>query len=1156
MTLKKLAALSVSAFLILISPGLGAYDAIAKTISAPQTAATGANLAVPGAALGLSPVAAPGAALNLAAPSLETSLPLLETALSAPAADASVSRVTPVSPVAGAGLNLDLRRRGGNTAAPAALKASKSAPKRTPVADSKAVGKALQGVYASVDAAASVGRAAPGSAHTMGVTLEDSLTGRASKSGAAALVPVAGRFGSARTGLLNRADGRYFAQPAGAESIAAAVNAADAEKLVGKEDIPGKYYGRTDFEGPAPVRFQFEINADGSYSFNWGTDGRFEGTWDYRESTFYGTHEVPGIGEVWMEIDFSDVRAWQLEAAEMVKLSVKTNLMGGESVLPVAMRKDVEHVAPTPRLSKGHTAPLPARIFATLIAALPAAVLGAPLILGGSIAGYLIAAASVGLMTMPFFGPKTSSLVRRAPGFALMALGAFTAGSAVVGLGLAALSTAPFWMGALVTLGGWGLVRFGGQPDKQYFDEEKVLTAFFGGLAAVTGVGLVALGVPGVLAAVGTVLPGVAASSWAGWALTGATWLSYPLAGMLLMHLPGWVGEGIGSAVGGLYRSVRGTLRTALSLHRDTIMRDRLATWTGKKLELNKWNFWKVAAVWAPILVAEAVMGAAAAAVGLALGAVQAPTMFLWGAVHDLWPESKLNKFLASWNRTVFFYAQGSKKAVYNRLAAPLIRAANAESMIKSWSAGAVLRLLQIGWLAYSLVATPFLYIGGFVKAFGGMNAEYDSKIHRPRSMRIDRDDSPVEKPKFDEEKPVSDVVPAGLIATALVGVPVFFFGLPLLGAPLIGAPYLALAAAIAAMPLLPAATPKWGRQVPGYAMAAFGILTMAAVPYMTLGPTGLAAAFQAFTSNAFWFGAVTALSGFGFAHNITKLAERKEGKVWNADDPEYIGAFLGSLGVLTGAGLAFAGVANGWLVALMAGSYLASGLLLMHLPKWFWTGVGNVFQGGFWSVKRWHKILDFWGEDTKFRKNMKEHADYYLDGSIWKIIGNSTWLSLIWVPTWLVMLAEGLLSVALGILTGLVRAPLNWAWGALYEMDEDAKVTRFFAGWARHTNEWVEGDVGRKRFFLRTLEALGLKGAMDENAGPSGRPSLKAVLAFVGARIVQLVWLAAWLGIVLPATLITGIFAGLKNAAGVKKQPDENGDEWYYDLDDPDSLF
>jgi len=1035
MTLKRLAALTVSTFTFLMSPGFGAYEAFARSVAAPQAATTGASVVVPGAALGLAPNASFGIGSNLAAPGLATSLPVIDGALLSPTA-APTAAVAPARAVA---ISAPSSINAAPAAAPLKDAASVSPARQAPA---KIVTRTLGPVGAALKAVENVGEASAGSAHTMGVSLENALTGIRSNTGSDSAVPVAARFASVRSGLINAADAkRQFARPAGSESIAAAV---------------------ASLNGAAPEE--------------------------------------------------------------------------------------------TPVESKGHSAPLAARIVATLIAALPAVVLGAPLILGGSILGYGIAAASLGLMTMPYFGPKTSKFVRVAPGVALMALGTFSAGAAVVGLGVAALSTAPFWMGALVTLGGWGMVRFGAQPDKEYFDEGKVLTAFFGGLASVAGVGLIALGVPGVLAAVGSLLPGVAASAWAGWVVTGASWLSWPLAAMLLMHLPGWVGEGIGSAVDGLLQSVRGTLRTALSIHRDTVMRDRLEAWTEKKLELNKWNFWKVAAVWAPILVVEAVMGLTAIAVGAVLGALQAPTMFLWGASHKLAPESAATKFLASWNRTVFYNAQGSKKRIYNKLATPLIRAANSDSVVKSWPAGALLRLLQIGWLAYAAVATPFLLIGGFFKAFANTGAAYDSKMHSPHSMRLDRNDSPVEKPLIDKDKPVSDVIPAGLIATALVGLPAYFFGLPLIGAPLIGAPYLVLGALIAAMPLLPASTPKWVRQVPGYAMAAFGLLAMAAVPYMSFAPAAFAAALSALQSNAFWFGAVTALSGFGFAHNITKLAKEKEGKKWAADDPEYIGAFLGSLGVLTGAGLAFTGV-GGWLTALMIGSYLASGLLLIHLPKWFWTGVKTVFQGGFWSAGRFHKIVDFWGGDTKFRTNMRKHASYYLEGSIWKIIGNSTWLSLIWVPTGLLMLAEALLSIALGAAVGVVRAPLNWAWGALYEMDKDAKITRFVAGWARHSNQWVEGEIGRKKIFLGALEKLGLLGAMNESVLPSGRPSLKAVLAFVAARVLQVFYLVGSLGLVLPASLLTGLYAGFRNASGAKKQPDKDSDEYYYDLDDPDAL-
>ncbi|MFH2202967.1 MAG: hypothetical protein ABIJ96_07625 [Elusimicrobiota bacterium] len=790
----------------------------------------------------------------------------------------------------------------------------------------------------------------------------------------------------------------------------------------------------------------------------------------------------------------------------------------------------------------GRRAPLPARIFAAAVASLPGALLGLPLLMGGmTVAGSLVVAASLGLVSMPFFGERTGKLIRIVPGVLIGALGLWTLGAGI-------MSGSGVVMGALVALGGWGLIRFGQSKNEEYFDEGKVLTAFFGALAAVAGAGLAVTTPAALLGFWAGWLPFISATStWAAYAVTGVTWLSYPLAGMLLMHLPGWVGEGIQAGVGGVYQSVRGMYRVLGSMKRDTVLRDRLEQWSEAKLKLSHWNVFKVGAVWVPVLISEAAMAALSFVTGVAQGVIMAPTMFLWGAASDLAEKSRVNKFLAAWNRFVFFNAQGSKKALYNKLAGRLIPYANSNKTAVALIGGTALRAVQLGWWAYTVAATPFLYVIGFFRAFTQTGGEYSSDIHYPGSLKgRQQGDSPFVKPELGK-KPVSDLIPPGLFATGLALLPLYFFGMPMLGVPYLGYVYAAAVLGLAAAPILPGRTPKLVRQLPGFLMTAVGLGAVGAALWLGFGFGALLAVAK---TNMFWMGLVAAFSGLGFINNITKLAREDNKRWYSVDDPEYIGAFFGALGVLTGIGLAFAGV-SGWITGtLMGAAYLSSGLLLMHLPMWLWTGVGVAFEGLWYSIKSFHRVINFWDRDTKFLDNMKKQARYHLDGSLWSVVANATWLSLIWVPTGLVILAEYAAALALGVVMGVIRAPVNWAWGAAYDISPDAKLTRFIAGFAKSLALNSEGS--KKTVFDKWVGRL--IPAMNEKVSPSGRPSVKAALAMIGARFLQVLWLARLL-LWSPVIFIKALIDGFKNAAGVKdKNPEEGGG--YGDPDDPDRIY
>jgi len=348
------------------------------------------------------------------------------------------------------------------------------------------------------------------------------------------------------------------------------------------------------------------------------------------------------------------------------------------------------------------------------------------------------------------------------------------------------------WTGAFALIGGWALTRYGlGKTEGRYgsYGSVETLSAFFGGLAAMTGVAL-------------------AASTPLGLIGTGLLWLSYPLAALLWFHLPGWIGKGMTSAIEGLWHGILGMSRVLTAIHRDTVLLDRLQKFSERHWDASKWNAVWLAVMWTPILLGEAVMYALSAAAGLVVGAIAAPVNFLWGASAKLWPESKLTVYFAEAARFVFDNVQNGKVARFNPLEAKLIPLANSPKFLVSAVGSVGIRALQLGWLVYALIATPLLSVGGLLVAFARVG-EYDSKRHRPSSTRINRDDSPSEKPEQPDQpepgNPSKSPLAPKLIAAALALVPAYFFGLPILaGASFIQIPlYLGLVIPLAAMPFL-----------------------------------------------------------------------------------------------------------------------------------------------------------------------------------------------------------------------------------------------------------------------------------------------------------------------------------------------------------------
>jgi hypothetical protein len=739
------------------------------------------------------------------------------------------------------------------------------------------------------------------------------------------------------------------------------------------------------------------------------------------------------------------------------------------------------------------------KVVASGMALLPGIFLGIPALgvapLLGTVAAVLwggsLILSSLTLAALPFMGPNTPKAVRVLPGAALVVTG-------LVGI----FTGAPV-IGALAALGGWGLIRYGKSPlEDNDYDSGKSLTAFFGGLAAVAGVGLALLSPPG-------------------WFAAGLTYLAYPISALLLMHLPSWVGYGMTAAFRSVFESVAGIERVESSMRRDTNVYDRLKAYTKAQMRQSMWNAVWLAGIWVPVWLSQLVQWALSLAVGTAVGAMQSPVMFLWGASHELKADSKPTKFFSAWARFMFDNVQNAKKTLFNRVQAPLLPYVNSQNKFVSLPAALGLRLLQWLWLGYALAATPVLGVMGLFRAFGKTAEAYEPAEHDPAKLRVSHDDeagapTDPDQPEEPGQPGKSNLMPR-IIATGLALLPAYFFGLPLLTAagPVIGGAYLAVTLSLAALPFVPANAPKLVRQVPGFLLAGLGLGMLYFLP---IAPFGLTAALALLKTNALWTAALAIVGGWGLTRYLGKTVDEEGKTVYSVDDPEYIGAFFAAAAAASAAGVLLAGLA-GWLpIGISALAYLTSPLLLMHLPRWVFSGFGSVFEGMWKSFKDSSRFVNLWERETDFYRNLKHHADHWLDKSVW----NGSWLSVIWVPMGVMMLADLAVSVALGLAWGLARAPFRYAEGALDRAFPGSAAARFFATLNGTWADLVEGKSARD-YFVNRRAAVFIKGA-SEKTGVSGRPTVAAAFHFLMLRLGQLFFLAVQLGLGTAVMFLVGL--------------------------------
>jgi hypothetical protein len=568
--------------------------------------------------------------------------------------------------------------------------------------------------------------------------------------------------------------------------------------------------------------------------------------------------------------------------------------------------------------------------------------------------------------------------------------------------------------------------------------------------------------------------------------------------------------------------SVKDAYRVASSLRRDTTLRKRVEAYTEAAIAKSKWNaVWVGLLIWLPILAIEAVNAALGLAVGLVTGVVRAPVMGLWASSHELAPKSAATRFFAGWSGAT--YAM-NKTATFNALEAKFVASANSDKFSDRAVGAIAIRLIQAGWLLAALIWTPISLVAGLVGGLRESGKPYDEKRHDPSQFRFGEDTLSHNLPEV--AKPaVKAVLPSKLLAVGIGLLPLYFLGAPLWSVGVVGMALVAAAAGIALMPVTPTSSryPAILRNAPASILSVTGLLTGLGALYLklTIGlPTGLIIPMAA----------LAFLSGIGLRNLIATLRD-KETKAYKLDEPWYIGGFVAAIAVAAAFGLAVVHP-FGWVTnALGAAAALGSFVLLYHLPKSWWKGVGTAAIGVPSTIKDVYDVQSFWHDgDVKFGKNVGKYFSTWLGRSYW----HGTWL---WLPGAIAgafYLADLAVSLGVGLAVGAARLPWRFFWGNAYARNRDGKAARFWSGFSR----WLinsAGEGSKKKTFDPLVRWL----APALNSATETRPTIKAFAAVTALRVIQAVWLA---GLLVSAALaltpifwIPAIVAGVRNASGPK---------------------
>jgi hypothetical protein len=563
----------------------------------------------------------------------------------------------------------------------------------------------------------------------------------------------------------------------------------------------------------------------------------------------------------------------------------------------------------------------------------------------------------------------------------------------------------------------------------------------------------------------------------------------------------------VASSFEGVWLGIKGLTRVMTAVHRDTILLDRLQNFSERQWKQSKWNAVWLSLMWTPIVLVEVAKRALGVIAGFYAGAIQAPVMFLWGASYKLLGEGKTTAYFAEAARFVFERVQDAKTSLFNRLESKVLPYANSDKFFSRAGGSLAFTALQIGWLIYTAIAVPLLSIGGLLFAFGKIG-KYDATRHSPSSLRINTSDSPGTKPS--EPTPSEPTAPTKapfapkLIASVLALAPALFFGAAFFLVPAgiipFGFIYAALSLPLAAMPFMGPRTPSFFKALPSRALLVNGLLLLA-------------------TGTAPLIGALAILGGWGFGRYV----KARDGKDGRFDDASELGAFFGALGSSIGIGAAWLGLTGPWGLAALGLAAVTSPFLLMHLPEYVGFGMLGALRGIPNAISDYAKALGFWHEDTKFLTNLKNHANYWLKKTYW----NGVWLSVLWVPTGLIIGAEYALSAVLGTIAGIVRAPLAFLASAFKNAHPYGRASIFFGA---ALDGWRKSAEGSKTLLDWMVSPV--KAAMDESSPVTGRPTLKAAGALLAARFAQLAWLAIdAIMSVSGAALVVGLVRGAKAA-------------------------
>ncbi len=106
-------------------------------------------------------------------------------------------------------------------------------------------------------------------------------------------------------------------------------------KKVTTTNLPGRYVAKIDIEGPY-LAVEFKVADGGIYTIRIGNmdhiSPTFHGAWKLEGGVFKGTHLVPGLGPVSIEIDLSSADRNSIKNPRGVRVLVKSDQFGGESI--------------------------------------------------------------------------------------------------------------------------------------------------------------------------------------------------------------------------------------------------------------------------------------------------------------------------------------------------------------------------------------------------------------------------------------------------------------------------------------------------------------------------------------------------------------------------------------------------------------------------------------------------------------------------------------------------------------------------------------------------------------------------------------------------------------------------------------------------------